>query len=239
MALDREHNKLHLFGGKGMFGQWLILKLKPKLWDIRKDLSKYRVPFTFHMENAKSIVIDGSLHVFSKGMFIRYNRRKHRFMEINPIEDDDVKHIEAMVYIKRQHRIYILGAHNEGKGLNRVYSNHIWYCQHNESFTEYKWHRLSIDLPHPFDGDPLNNFKVMLGSKFILFLFYYERDEVWCIDPVNERILRCHKSVHIEHAAYSQLVSADKNIAHSLCMDRNGPSHTVVQLNEILAASHS
>eukprot|EP01083_Nonionella_stella_P296134 1006123_1 len=33
MAIDYDQHKLHLFGGKGLFGQWLILNLKAKIWE--------------------------------------------------------------------------------------------------------------------------------------------------------------------------------------------------------------
>eukprot|EP00484_Ammonia_sp_Unknown_P007478 CAMPEP_0197067528 /NCGR_PEP_ID=MMETSP1384-20130603/180739_1 /TAXON_ID=29189 /ORGANISM="Ammonia sp." /LENGTH=235 /DNA_ID=CAMNT_0042505009 /DNA_START=1 /DNA_END=705 /DNA_ORIENTATION=+ len=151
MAIDGELHKLHLFGGKGLFGQWLVLNLKANLWDVRKDLSKYKIPFPCNLQQPKCIVINGSLHVFSKGTLLRYARRKHRFVELPSIQGADVRNLDYMFYVQSQRRIYVFGGSNDS--LDRVYYDDIWYCEHSKSGTEYKWHRFNIQLPYHEKND--------------------------------------------------------------------------------------
>lgn len=236
--MDTNHRKLHLFGGTGANGQWLTLNMQSKVWCTRHNLKDIGIPSHFDLEVAKGLAIDGSLHLISNGMFLRYDRQTQHFAEFAFI--DKVKHFEGMFYVKRQRRIYILGAHNGGMEVtgDRVYYDYIWYCQHNETFTEYKWHRLSVQLPYSFGNSARNQFKVVMAFHNILFLFYYRRKEVWFIDLVNERKSLCDKSVHIEQAAHVQmLVCCNDNVAHALCLDHHGPVHTLVRLAGMLSSA--
>ena len=247
MAIDNEQHKLHLFGGKGLFGQWLILNLKAKIWDTRKDLSKFAIPFTYNMTNPKCIVIDKCLHVYSKGRFLKYNRIKHhKFVELSSIKGYDVKNIEFMFYVKEQRRIYVFGGSNDDP-LNKQYFDDIWYCEHNESFHEYKWHRFNIQLPYhmeldddttTMDGNTLRSkYNAVLGFKNILFIFYHEKKEVWCIDLMKEKRYICDKLVSIDGSSRSQLLNTRAKITHSLCMDHNGPIHNILKLNHIIKST--
>lgn len=244
MAIDTQHPKLHLFGGKGLFGQWLILNIKTGFWDVRKDLTdKHGMPFMFHTENPKCIVIEKSLHVYSKGRFMRYSKRKHSFIELPGIKGYDVKNVQFMFYVKSQRRIYVFGGYNDNP-VSRTYFDDIWYCEHSESFHEYKWYRYKLQLPYHMElGDedgsnPLTTkYNACLGFNNILFLFYHQKNEVWCIDLEKAKRYKCNKSVEIEGSKDSQFITTKANISHSICMDHNGPIHSVLHLNDVIKST--
>lgn len=226
MAIDTKNHKLHFFGGGGPFGHWLILNLKTRLWDLRKDLFKYKMPLRGPTKDAKCIVVRGSLHVMTKGHLLRYQRSKRRFVDLGKAEAShglsSVGEVKHMFYVEALRRIYVFAEHSM-----------IWMCEHNDTLSSYVWRRCEVMVPCHAN----NAYHAVQAFEHIVFIFFYQRDEVWCIDLERDCRERCEQKVHLEGATYASMVGTERNMAHLLSMDYHGARHSVLRLKDLLPAS--
>ena len=73
-----------------------------------------------------------------------------------------------------------------------------------------------------------------MGYDHILFMFYYELNEMWIFDMIWNQRWKSKYCIDIELSKFCQFIMSNDDMVHCVCLDENGPIHTKLALNELL-----